>query len=263
MHWLLNRKQHLLAYFLAKSLHRHRTSSGGHSFSYIIRRLAIANVMFGFLGVLISLTIFEGFEREISSRLHSFLGHIHIEPFTLSGEEGSYFSLPKEVSYPSSLLRSEGVAYAPVLLKKGDHSQAFLGKGVQHPDKLKLHLVSGRTPMPDTYECLMGREAARTSGVDLGDTLLLHFLQDPPRYRKLKLVGLYETGLFEDIDKMILPMPISILHKLHNKASHEFMSIDLFLDSENDTEALASRLSYALPEGLHAMTTQEKYLHSV
>src|SRR5690606_10867257 len=39
---------------------------------------------------------------------------------------------------------------------------------------------------------------------DVGDDIIVHFFQNPPRFRRLKVVGIYETNLSEYFDSRVI-----------------------------------------------------------
>ncbi|MCY4418777.1 MAG: hypothetical protein OXB93_02900 [Cytophagales bacterium] len=248
------------AYWLFHRLRCHKLRGNHLSFTRIIRALARVNVCLGVLGVLLSLSILKGFESNISSRLHNFLGQIQIESFSLSREIKPYFEFSKD-SLDQEGIHTEGVAYAPVLFKGTDQSYSMVGMGMENFSYRNEYLYAGRLPKKGERTCALSQKVARQYKLNIGDTLVFHFLQNPPRYRKLKLVGLYQTQLLEDIDNIFLWIPISLLRKLHNKSNKEVMGLHVFLDPDLPIPEAINILNHKLPPNLYATPTSEKYVH--
>jgi len=57
--------------------------------------------------------------------------------------------------------------------------------------------------------------------VTVGDQLTIHFFQNPPRFRRLEVVGIYETNLSDYFDSKVIMGDIGLVQRLNGWAPHE------------------------------------------
>jgi lipoprotein-releasing system permease protein len=86
----------------------------------------------------------------------------------------------------------------------------------------------------------------------VGDNITLHFLQNPPRVRRLKVSGIYETNLSEYFDSKIILGDIGLIRKLNNWPDSLAGGIEVFVKNPNSEridevrDAIGERMDYEL-----------------
>jgi lipoprotein-releasing system permease protein len=66
--------------------------------------------------------------------------------------------------------------------------------------------------------------------VKVGDDIILHFFQNPPRFRKLKILGLYETNLSDYFDGKVLIGDLRMVQQLNGWNANEAGGLEVTLD---------------------------------
>jgi lipoprotein-releasing system permease protein len=62
----------------------------------------------------------------------------------------------------------------------------------------------------------LSRTIANTLRASVGDDIIIHFFQNPPRFRKLKVKGIYETNLSEYFDSKVVLGDIRMIQRLND-----------------------------------------------
>jgi lipoprotein-releasing system permease protein len=257
-----------LSYFIAKRISFKRT--GG--FTGTIHRIAVASIAIGLTIMLISFMILGGFQSVISEKVFSFTGHYQVHRFVLSKSledsptsKNSFFYS----QYPNYDFIRHVQVYAnkPGLLKGDEEVEGVIMKGIG-PDFDSLSfagsLVRGRFIQFDeeggtSNEVVMSTKVANKLLLDVGDRVTMYFVQDPPRFRRLEIVGLYETFL-EDFDDKILLGDIQTIRVLNDWEEDEVGGFEVFVEDRSKIDQYAVQLYDLLDYDLRLVKATDKYL---
>lgn len=212
-----------LSYFISNRISRSKTSS----FSSVIHKIAIASVGLGLAVMLISFLILKGFQANIRNQVISFGGHLQLSKFTsgnLYGENPVPAGLDtvfrtEEMQYISHVQR---VGYKPGLLKTKEEVQGVVLKGVG-PDFAKKYfapnMTAGNIPVfTDTgvsSKIVISQKIADKLRLSVDDEVIMYFVQNPPRFRRLSIGGIYSTGM-EDFDESLIIGDLRLVQQLNN-----------------------------------------------
>lgn len=232
-----------LPYFLANRI----SVKGGGSFSALVYYVAIGGIAIGIAIMTISYLILEGFRVEIKSKVYDFTGHIHVRSFGLSNsmEEASIGNSDfwRELEEEDEIIAVYEVAHKPALLRTGEEVEGVVLKGLPHYYDTLLfspYLKRGRFPnfKEETAgtEVLLSETLARRLQLDTGSRVNAFFFQDPPRARRLDVVGIYSTG-FTDFDAGILLVDLNLIRRLNNWKPDEAGQLEIRLRSEADYDS--------------------------
>ena len=166
-------------------------------------------------------------EKVFRSKIFSFSAHIRVDKFDL---DQSFEDTPVPVtsiiyqnaeSLPT-VRHIQSYIFKPALLKTNEEVQGVVIKGMgkdMDTAAFAINMVRGQLPAfgrdSSQLNCLISQRMANWLHLDTGQRVLTFFLQDPPRYRKLTVAGIYETGL-EDFDESIILADIRLLQTLNN-----------------------------------------------
>ena len=95
--------------------------------------------------------------------------------------------------------------------------------------------------MPDfggdktSNDILISRTVATMLGVSVGDNILAYFVQEPPRVRKLNVVGIYNTG-FKEYDDVMALIDIRHLARLNGWQPGEVSGVAMNVKDMRDVE---------------------------
>ena len=211
-----------LPYFISSRI-SHKAKG---SFSTVITRVAVISIAVGVASLLLAFMILLGFQGTIKDKIYSFSGHLLVEKYSLttSFEETSLLltdELRESLQNVSGVAHWQPFAFRPGLLKTPEEVQGVLLKGVgieQDSLSFKRHLIAGRMPEVGgerySTEVVLSSRIANDLRLKEGDDVTIFFIQDPPRYRKLQIVGIYETGL-EEFDEKIIYGDIDLLRRIN------------------------------------------------
>src|SRR5690606_7760679 len=77
-------------------------------------------------------------------------------------------------------------------------------------------------------EVVLSNKIANKLLLDVGDKVIMYFVQDPPRYRNFEIVGIYETFL-EDFDNKIILGDIQTIRNLNGWEKDQVGGFEVFL----------------------------------
>ena len=72
----------------------------------------------------------------------------------------------------------------------------------------------------------------------LGDSFITYFVEDPPRYRRFNISGIYETNLV-DFDKLYILTDIGHIQRLNNWSKNEVSGFEIAIENFNDLDYLS------------------------
>lgn len=256
-----------LSYFIAKRISFKRT--GG--FTGTIHRIAVASVAIGIAISIISFMILGGFQNEISDKVYGFTGHYQVMRF-MSGnafEESptSYKSdFYQNHSQNSIIKHVQAFAHKPGLLKGEDEVEGVLMKGVG-PDfdsvSFSRSIVKGRfitfSDSAASNEIVLSTKVAHKLLLDVGDRVIMYYVQEPPRFRRLEIVGLYETFL-ENFDDKILIGDIQIIRNLSGWTDEQVGGFEVFVHNPAQLDSYEEDLYKSLDYDLKLVKVKDKYL---
>ena len=109
-------------------------------------------------------------------------------------------------------------------------------------------------------DVVLSKRIADKIEVGVGDEMIMHFFQDPPRSRKLTVTGIYETNLTEYFDDKIILGDIGLIQRLNNWDDSFAGGLEVFvkdLSKLDDTEVTL----HAVAEHDHGIEkVNEKYI---
>ena len=181
---------------LARFISSRTYNAEGNSFSKFVSGIAVASVALCICSVIVSYSILKGFQKEIKEKLFSFGSHLVITKYDLNE---SYESSPINTYTPfylkpnfKNIEHVQRFAYKAALFKTEDEVNGVLLKGVDkhfYAKKFEKNLVKGDMPLyNDSVEgkgIVISQRLADRLRLDTGSSVLVYFIQNPPRYRKL------------------------------------------------------------------------------
>ena len=238
-----------LSYFIAKRISFKQ--AGG--FSGTIHKIAGGRLGIGLAVASLSFMVLGGFQKTVSDRVFGFTGHYQIQKFQMSNafEEApfSFHSDLKESLTSHSYIASiQSFAHKAALLKGDEEVEGILMKGVgQDFDTLdfKKYLIEGRLiHLPDSgvsNEVMLSKVIANKLLLKVGDRVTLYFVQDPPRFRRVEVVGIFETYL-ENFDEKIVIGELQTIRNLNGWTSDQVGGLELHVDEMSFAVCVAIRV---------------------
>ncbi len=256
-----------LPFFISKRIN---AESQG-SFSSTINKIAIASVAIGLTAVLVSFMILEGFQKTIQDKIFSFAGHLQITKYTLASSvedepislNSSFYRQYKSLDFIDHV---QSYAYKAGLLKTDTEVQGVVIKGVGQDfdhDRFAANMVEGRfIQFPDSgysREVIISRNMSRLLELNIGDKSLIYFVQNPPRYRPVEVVGIYSTDL-EDFDQKFMIGDLGLVQRINNWPDSLVGGFEVFVKSGTDHSLAEDVLFGFIDYDLYVNKVSDKYL---
>jgi len=175
----------------------------------LIAAIAMLGLSLGVAVLIVVLSVMNGFEEELRTRILSLTAHA-----TISGVEGrmsNWRSLDARLAHFPGIVSSAPYIEDQGMMTHGDKSAGILLRGVL-PDAerrvadLSPHLLSGRLSdlVPGTYRVILGKDLAQALGAQVGDRVVVIVPQGDvtplgvmPRMRAFEVVGIIAIGMYE------------------------------------------------------------------
>lgn len=238
-----------LSYFISKRIAGVR--QGG--FSSTVHNIAVVTIAVGLGAAIVSFLIMQGFQETIKNKIYSFSAHLIITKFTMnnSTEEQPYFYNIDLFNHPEKfpmVTHMQEYSHKPGLIKTTDEAMGVIFKGVGMSfDSLRFaeNMVDGNfIHFPDSgysNEIVVSRTIADKLALGVGDRIVVHFFQNPPRFRRLEVKGIYETNLSEYYDTKFILGDLRLVQRLNDWADSVAGGIQVYIkDPEKAEEALVA-----------------------
>lgn len=256
-----------LPFFISKRISK---ESAG-SFSSTINRIAVVSIGLGLAVLILAFMVLYGFKKEIKDKIYSFSGHLIISKYSLSTsfEETSITvddSLIQELKRYPLTARVQPYAMKAGLLKTDEEVQGVIVKGVDEAfDTLgfQKHMVDGKFPNLNkedySTEIALSKRVSNYLELGVGDEVLIYFVQNPPRFRRLQVTGIYETGL-EEFDEKIIIGDLDLVRRINNWPDTLAGGIEVFLTDTDQMEQAWNDLFNSLDVDLYVDQVTDRYI---
>lgn len=215
--------------------------------SVLVVRLAITTIALAVATMEISLSFVQGFETEIQKKVIGFGSHVQIGNF-LREFDTEVDPLPMDEPALDTLRKKEFIAsISPFVLKEAlikstDGSAGVELKGVNGDydwEFFKSVLKEG--DIPDygskklSRKILLSKKQAKQLQLRVGDEAWVYFLTDPIRQRKVEVGGIYETGM-EEFDNLLVICDMKMLQRIWKWDEEEASGFEVNLNLDRLTE---------------------------
>ena len=253
--------------FIARRLGHDKERKG---FSGLIRFIAILGIGLSLGVMIISVAVVTGFQQEIREKVIGFGAHIQITHFdyNLTAESRA---VEKHPDFLPGLQSIEGVRHIQAfgtkagIIRTGEDIHGIIFKGIG-PDFdwgfFRNQLVEGETLLlTDTGrsdQLIISRFIADRLQLDTGDDVVVYFIQEPPRVRRLGVAGIYETGL-EELDRLFVLGDIQHIQRLNDWTEEEVGGLEILVSDFRRIPEIHREVLEHIPFNLDAKSIREIY----
>lgn len=247
------------------------SSKNRSSFSSIVSKIAIGSVASGIFIILISYAILLGFQRNIKSKIFSFGGHIQLTKYAAdySFNENPILINPiflADLQKNPQIKNINTFSLKAGLIKTDDEVLGIMLKGIDQNFNLsdfEQHITKGRfINLNDTSEgkeiCISVKTAQKLK-LKLNDDLTLFFIQNPPRFRKLKIVGFYQTGM-DEFDESFIFCNIKIIKKLNNWEENRAGGYEIMVNNFDQLDSISNMIFAKMDYDLGLEKITDRYI---
>ncbi len=224
------------------------------SFSKTVTYVGIGTVAVGTAIILVAFAILFGFKSTIQDKLTSFSGDARISqissnrslaesPMTRNREWESRIAQRPEIEHIQAHVQRPGI----IVGKEGLAGIVVKGIGKDLPVKqLQKNIISGSPRLAGSQEVILSEALAKQLKVKTNESLILYFLSAPERPRKVKIKGIYETGL-EELDKLFILADIGWVQKMNGWTADSLGTYEVYFKDKQNLEAKTNALAKTMP----------------
>ena len=257
-----------LPYFISKRI----TGSDKGGFSGTIHKIAIASIAIGLAVMIISFLIMIGFRETVTNKIYNFSSHLIVTKYTSNDTfEEAPLSLNNELydnySEYGFIDHVQDYSHKAGLIKAEEEVLGIIFKGISErfdTVRFKPSLIEGRFLHFDdpsySKEVLLSREIARKLNLSVNDDVIIHFFQNPPRVRRLKVVGIYETNLSEYYDNRFIIGDIRLIRGLNNWPDSVAGGLEIFVRNAGDLDEAESQVLRLMNYDMAVQKVSNKYI---
>lgn len=233
-------------------------------------RIATAGIVLGTAVMIIAVSIVGGFKQEIREKLIGFNAHVQVSNF-----DGNVSQETAPFKYDSVMVEQlrrlpgvsnvRSVATKAGILQKNGEIQGVVAKGADRDfnwDYFSKHLVSGDvlhlTKGTKSDQILLSSWLAGKLDAHVGDYVNMYFIQQPPRARRFRIAGIYDTG-FEEFDKLYLFCDISQIRKLNDWKEDDIGGLEVTVADFNRLESTTQAVYETIDSELDARSIKDTY----
>lgn len=239
-------------------------------FSKLIVNIAITGVALGVAVMICSVAIMAGFKGTIRDKVRGFGGDLQISSLNANGSyENAPFhwntALKKKTETINGIYASSAFASIAGILSTHNEIEGVLLKGLGKDYNRKFyteHLISGTGLSFNTdslsLDILVPRVIASRLKLKTNDHVIMYFIQNPVRIRKLHVVGIYDLGM-DELDKTFILGDIRLVRKLKNWSPDLVAGVQIDIDDFAHIESTQKQLNKVMPVSLKVYTIRQLY----
>lgn len=250
--------------FLAKKIQNTKSQT----FSSLIINVGVLSISIAVSVLIISFFVLFGFKNTIKNKLFSLTSHLQVNKFTVnrSFEEASMpnnLQLIQLAKKNANIESINKVAFKSVILKSEEEISGVVFKGIDKDfdwNAFSPNIIKGRkinyNSSEISNELIISKKLAQEINVKLNDDLLIYFIQDPPRARKLKIVGIYESNV-EEMDQIYVLGDLALIQKINNWENGEFGHFEIFLKDIDKLDEAKNEMLTIFPQEYQVLKVTE------
>lgn len=222
--------------------------------------------------MLLSIATLSGFKHEIEQKISDVQGHFIIdsgkniesgEPFPISDSDVKALSQIANLSGITQVIPSASKA---CIIKSNDELEGLLAKGIESNSQAyfkKSYRMQRLSTCSNSEWCWVSQTSAKRLQIDTGDWLTVVFFVDDkngtnrPRARRLKVSGIYATG----IDKIDAHM-VLVDHQMLTAfmpLGNTFTQVEIWKNPDADIQVLRREILQLLPSAYIRLNTLQEY----
>ena len=192
---------------------RHLSSSDKSNFSSFAGKLSIVGLAFGISSLILTSSVYQGFESTISNKIASFDGHYRLQDFLgrpINESSGLDSTLENIIgNKKNSIIKS--FVQGPAMIRKGMNAEGVMLEGISGdglPNPLKNLIISGEATLSGN-SIIIGKSLSDKYGLVVGDLLVVFDLSSMidisniDRLKQFTIQGIFHSGLNEYDNTMI------------------------------------------------------------
>lgn len=171
-------------------------------------------------------------------------------------------NLKQKIVQNEFIQRIEPVILESAILKSETEINGVVLKGIDlglDSSYIRQSIVEGRLPSStEDYakEILLSRQLVKLLNVKLQEEIFIYFIKEKPRARKVKIVGIYDSGIPE-LDENYAWVDIELLRRINDWEKDQVGHLEIWTDNSTRISEYKNLLYASVPQELDMYTTQE------
>lgn len=189
---------------------RYLTAKRKQAFISVITLISTLGITIGVMALVIAIALITGFQQDVQDKILGSTSHVMISDYSGEGI-AEYEKLLSRVGEVEGVVTASPIVFDTVLIKGPYKSSGAILRGMDFEREKKTsqwlsQLERGELPEPGAKRegILLGRDIAFNIGASIGDVITvlasssrLTPLGLSPKIKKLRVTGIYHTGLYE------------------------------------------------------------------
>jgi len=239
-------------------------------FSKLIVNLAMSAVAVSIIVMILAVAIVKGYQKEVKDKIVGFHAPIQISHLAVNNSFESYpiscdSALEFEVPRINGVTHVQRYATKAGIIKTEEAFEGIVLKGVDEGYNwgfFNQNLLEGKVPKwneskPEN-ELLISLETAKKLQIKVGSEVLVYFIQEPPRVRKLKICGIFDTGL-GDLDQLYAFTDMRHVQKLNGWSKNQISGYEIGIANLAEAEVVRENIAILTPYNMGLSTITELY----
>lgn len=236
------------------------------AFSAIIINIGIISVALAVCTLILSFFVLNGFKKTIENKIFAQTSHLQINKITLnrSFEEATMpnnLDLEKNIKQNPAIQSISKIGLKSIILKSKDHIEGVILKGVDKNYDWSIfqeNIIQGRKPAQDSTknEIMISNKLAQNLNVKLNESILIYFIQSPPRARNAKIVGIYDSNI-EEFDEVYIMGELSLIQSINKWEQGEFGHYEILVKDLSRLDNLKKELLTFIPQSYEVKKVNE------
>jgi lipoprotein-releasing system permease protein len=242
-----------LEFFIAKRLVSGREGKGSVSRSLV--KITTFGISLGLSLMIISVAVVTGFKNEITTKVIGFGGHLQIENLD---NNNSYETNPisskqdfiEKIKKLPEVKNIQQFGILSSIIKTKNEVQGIVVKGVDSGYDwtfFRKTLVEGSIPQitdsVTSNQILISRTIANLLKLKINEDIALFFIINEKVFmRRMKIAGIYETGL-EEFDKFYTLIDLKHIKKINDWTSDQITGFEINLNNFDELQATKNKIN--------------------
>ncbi len=261
-----------LPYFISKKI----SKAENKSFSATINKIAVASIALGLATMLVSFLILGGFRKVITNKIFTFSGHIQITKYSLDNslqeepisinnpliqhpERYDFIEHVQVFGHTAGLLQTDNEVYGAFIKGVGQSFDSVRFKNnLEEGNFIRFADSTDNETAGYSTDVLISRNIANTLELGVGDDVRILFV-DPYRVRKLNIRGIYNTGI-EEFDEQVIIGDLGLVQRINQWPDTLVGGVEVYLKDYEMMPMAENRLQNELDYDLFVEKISDKYV---
>ncbi len=227
--------------------------------SFIVK-LSIAATSISIAAIILTLSIVNGFQKQIAQKVYQFWGTVRINAINGNVLNESP-QLVNAIQQLPEIKQVEPYATQTAVIAYQKEMEGIIVKGINKGQAIPfLHMSSNLNQLfiEKSNETVLSQEIANKIGATIGSVVRVNFLQNGKvQERRFLVKGIYHSGI-EEYDAEFIYIDLGVLQFL-NSGSREISGYSIHINENSDLPNLIQKIQSLCPPNTVATSIEEDY----